>query len=374
MVDGKSSPVNADELVEETTTVVSLPEVYLRVKQAIDDPDAGLCDIASILSRDPGMTARLLRVANSAFFGLAARVDNVTQAVNLLGPKMVHDLVLATSVTRAFDGLCDSVINMDVFWQNSIYRAVLCKLLAVEGGVVGNDRFFVIGLLTDIGHLPMYHAVPNTCQAALDKSLADGSPLFAAERELVGFDYAEVGGKLLRAWGLPESICQPVLFQVDPARSEGYLRDAAIARIVDEIVNSAAPDVALAEREIDIAAENWQLAQVSELQYQQGRRVSDDVGQGIPLVQDQPACRQVPIMHLGQVGDRGTVDDFQRPERGGLSPLRGAVGFSCRAAFSVPPPRAARGNPASGRRRFPRVRRGNPSCTARCRGCRRRTA
>ena len=267
--------MNADDLVENTRTIVSLPEVYLRIKRAIDDPDAGMCDIASILSRDPGMTARLLRVANSAFFGLAAKVDNINLAVNLLGQKRVHDLVLATSVTRVFHRLCDSVINMEGFWQNSVYRALLCKLLATEGGVIGNDRFFIIGLLTDIGHLPMYHAVPKSCLAALDKSRTGDTPLYVAERALVGFDYAEVGGKLLRAWGLPESIYQPVLCQAQPERSEGYQRDAAVARIVDEIVNSAAPDVALAERKIDIAPDYWRLAQVSELQCTQQLKIAD---------------------------------------------------------------------------------------------------
>lgn len=268
-------PIDAATLVAETTTVVSLPEVYLRVKQVIDDPDAGLADVASILSRDPGMTARLLRVANSAFFGLAARVDNVTQAVNLLGPRMVHDLVLATSVTRAFDGLCDSVMNMDVFWQNSIYRAVLARLLASEGGLVDCDRFFIVGLLADIGHLAMYHAAPQPCLRALQLAQEEGVALSVAEDRLVGCHYAEVGGRLLRAWRLPESICEPVLFQSQPARADGYVRDAAIAGIVGQAVFSAGADVPLAAREIDVAAEYWRLARITQAQCEQALPAAD---------------------------------------------------------------------------------------------------
>ncbi len=267
--------VQADVLVAETTTVVSLPEIYLRVKRVVDDPDAGLSDIASILSRDPGMTASLLRIANSAFFGLSSKVDNPTLAVNLLGPQLVHDLVLATSVTRAFSGVCDSVMNMDIFWQNSIYCAALCKLLAEECNVLSSERFFIIGLLFDIGHLVMYNGVADSCQAAASKALQEMLPLHVVESEVVGCNYAEVGGKLLASWGLPESLCQPVLFQACPEKAEGYVQDAAIANIASGIVCSVSPNVPLADRELNVEPDAWQLAGISEVQCRQVLKIAD---------------------------------------------------------------------------------------------------
>ena len=254
----------ADTLISETTAVVSLPEIYLRIKQAIDDPDAGLCDIASILSRDPGMTARVLKVANSAFFGVVSKVDAPMVAVNLLGPQLVHDLVLATSITRAFSGINDSVMNMDVFWQNSVYCAVLCKLLAEECNALNSERLFIVGLLSDIGHLVMYHEVAGACQAALSKAHQEMCPLHDAENEIVGCNYADVGGKLLESWGLPESLCQPILFQTDPKKADGYIQDAAIANIASSIVNSESPDVPLANRELNISPIIWKYAGISE--------------------------------------------------------------------------------------------------------------
>jgi HD-like signal output (HDOD) protein len=267
--------VQADTLVAETTTVVSLPEIYLRVKQVIDDPNTGLIDIATIVSRDPGLTARLLKIANSVFFGVRSKVENPMLAVNLLGPQLVHDLVLATSVTRAFSGVCDSVMNMDIFWQNSIYSATLCKLLAEECNVLNTERFFISGLLSDIGHLVMYQQAADSCQAALAIATQQMKPLHAVETQVVGCNYAEVGGKLLKSWGLPDSLCQPVLYQASPEKAEGYIQDAAIVHIASNIIYSIGPDVPLASRDINVEPDIWQLANISEIQCREVLKVAD---------------------------------------------------------------------------------------------------
>lgn len=93
---------SAEELVASTLKLVTLPAVYLRAKKVIDDPDSTLGDLAEVIGQDPAITVRLLRIANSAFFGFAARIDTVVRAVNILGMQQVHDLLLATSVSTTF--------------------------------------------------------------------------------------------------------------------------------------------------------------------------------------------------------------------------------------------------------------------------------
>ena len=234
------------ELVEKTSDLFSLPDVYFRVKFVMDSPNSGLMDIAREIAIDPGLTARLLRIANSAFFGLTAKIDTVERAVNLLGMQQVHDLVLATSVSAAFEDIDQQHIDMRAFWENSVYSGIISRLLALRCNVIDSERLFVEGLLRDIGHLVMYQCIPKqTLQARLFAD-QEGTPLYLNEREIIGFDYAQVGAELMRAWQLPEGMRETVEFHNEPDQVNGYLLEVAIAHISARVValyNSESPDI-----------------------------------------------------------------------------------------------------------------------------------
>lgn len=149
------------EKVTENAKLISLPDVYLRLKSVIDDPGFAMNDIADVISQDPAMTARLLRLVNSAYFGFAAKIDTVNRAVGMLGSQQVHDLVLAASVAQRFEGMSNQVMDMERFWLRSVTRAIACRELAVMCNMLDGERVFVAGLLSDIGHLIMYQSVPD---------------------------------------------------------------------------------------------------------------------------------------------------------------------------------------------------------------------
>jgi len=239
----------SQELVKETANVVSLPEIYLRLKQVIDDPQTGMADVADVLLRDPGLTASILRLANSALFVFASRVDTVSRAVTLLGPAQIHDLVLATTVTRAFDGVSEGVMNMDVFWQNSIYRAVFSRILAAQCDVLDSERLFIQGLLAEVGHLVMYHCLPEQCQAAIQEAEQSGVPLHQVESSMIGCNYAEVGAELLKEWQLPDSICTTVRQHVSPEGVDDFVLESSIVHIASQVALSADPDTPLTDRQ-----------------------------------------------------------------------------------------------------------------------------
>ena len=103
------------EQISDNVSLVSLPDVYLRLKSVMDDPDSSMGDLADVVGTDPALTARLLRIVNSAYFGLAAEIDTVQRAVNLLGSQEVHDLVLAVSVAQSFAGMAQETIATHAF-------------------------------------------------------------------------------------------------------------------------------------------------------------------------------------------------------------------------------------------------------------------
>ncbi len=223
-----SSP---QELVSGTEDLVSLPEVYFQVKALVQDPDAGAAELAEVISCDPGLSARFLRVANSAFFGMRGRVETVSRAVAIMGMQQVHDIVLATSVARAFSGIPSSLVDMEQFWRKSVYCAIVARMLAVRSDVLDSERLFVEGLLSDVGHLIMYLKVPGQVRQALSEARQEHRPLHLMERKFVGCDYAQVGGELMSAWGLPESLATAIRFHTEPAAAQEHQLETSLVHI-----------------------------------------------------------------------------------------------------------------------------------------------
>lgn len=219
------------EKVTENAKLISLPDIYFRLKAVLDDPDYSMADVTEVISHDPAMTARLLRLVNSAYFGFAAKIDTVSRAVGMLGAQQVHDLVLATSVAETFDGMSNPVMNMQRYWLKSVTCAVASRELAVLCNVLDSERVFVAGLLRDIGHLILYQSAPGPAQQALEHAHKQGVPLYKVERVLLGICYAKVGGALMRQWNLPRSLWEPAEFHVEPAMAKEFPLITAIVHI-----------------------------------------------------------------------------------------------------------------------------------------------
>ncbi|MEZ5542661.1 MAG: HDOD domain-containing protein [Pseudomonadota bacterium] len=215
--------------------LVTLPAVYLRLKEVLDDPDYTVADIEDAIGSDPAVAARLLRVANSPYFGFSAQVATIARAVGLLGSQQVHDLVLATSVAQTFAAIPIDVIDMHAFWTRSVYRAIAARTLAGHCRLPERERLFVGGLLLDIGHLVMYQSIPHEARAALQRADAEQRALHQVERELLGFDFARLGGELLARWGLPQSLWEPVMQHVRPAQQLDHAVETAVLHLAAQL-------------------------------------------------------------------------------------------------------------------------------------------
>ena len=133
---------------------------------------------------DPGLTARVLRLANSSFYGFRAKVETITRAVTLLGRQQIHDVVLATSVARAFTDVDIEMMDVSRFWRESIYTALVSRIVAKLCNVLDSERLFVHGLLCDLGHLIMYQKIPELARQALTVSQTDARLITHVEQEL----------------------------------------------------------------------------------------------------------------------------------------------------------------------------------------------
>ena len=204
------------ELVSGVIRLVSLPEVCIRVNEMMDDPVVNATDIGKVIAQDTSLTARLLKIVNSAFYGFQARIDTVSRAVTVIGLRELRGLVLAASAVESFSKLPNDVLNLVNFWRHSVYCGVVAQLLAQKCNVLHSERLFVAGLLHDIGKLVITNKMINESREVIKRVETKKKFDFDVEQAVLGFDHAEVGGVLLKEWNMPESLCNSVLYHHRP--------------------------------------------------------------------------------------------------------------------------------------------------------------
>lgn len=227
--------------------LISLPDIYWRLKEILATHDYSLQDVAQLIVYDPGMTARLLRMVNSAYFGFAAKIDTVNHAVSILGVQQIEDVILTTSIADALGDYECEHLDIKQFWMRSVYRAIAARELAGVCNLMDGERMFVAGLLSGIGHLIMYQSVPVLAQQAQRQADESGRPLHLVERDLIGFDHAGVASLLMQNWKLPGSHVAVIEKHLELDPDADFLLEAAIVHIAVLIGNAFAESRALDE-------------------------------------------------------------------------------------------------------------------------------
>lgn len=229
--------MNASSLVQGIVKLVSLPEVYYRIDAMIKDPYANLADMATLIGSDPGLSTRLLRIANSAMFSFPSHVDSINRAITIIGTKQLRDLVLATSVIDIFKGIPQEQIDMEAYWRHCIATGMTARAIATARREPNVEHYYVAGLLHDIGRLIMFMEIPHKSHKAMLACQETHEQLHIVEKETIGFNHAEVGGELAVVWDLPEALRESIAFHHTPGNAEQFPHDAAIVHVADIISN-----------------------------------------------------------------------------------------------------------------------------------------
>lgn len=199
-----------DQGLMHNLTLPTLPVVVSRLNRALAGDDASADEIARIIRDDPSLTAQVLKVVNSPAFGLRTRIDSIQRGVVVMGNKELRNIAVAVSAIKVFPGVPSELFNMAQFWRHSIYVGLIARLLAIRTGSRDPERHFTAGLLHDIGELAIASQLPDQELRAMEMSRQEERALFDTEHQVHGFDHADIGGVLLREWGLPEHLCQAV--------------------------------------------------------------------------------------------------------------------------------------------------------------------
>ncbi|EGJ50914.1 metal dependent phosphohydrolase [Desulfocurvibacter africanus subsp. africanus str. Walvis Bay] len=224
--------VDPMEIVSREIKLHSLPRVIIELQRAIDNPASSAEDLARIISLDPGLSVYLLRIANSALYSFPSRIDTVSRAVALLGTRQVSVLALGVSVLKSYNQRPVQLLNMEHFWRHSIACAILARAIAARSGRKDGERYFVAGLLHDLGRLAIFEAIPDLAREVLELAEAEHLQVVQAERKVLGFDHARLGAILLRKWNFPLNLALAVLHHHEPSRGEPR-GEAAVVHLAD---------------------------------------------------------------------------------------------------------------------------------------------
>jgi HD-like signal output (HDOD) protein len=224
------------KIVSQIDSLPTLPSIYVKLTQELESEDASIEKIGEIIAQDIGLTAKILKLVNSSFFGLRQQVSNPAKAVSLLGLDLIKAIVLSSGTFNKFKGVKFPGLTLEQMWEHAMLTGTFAKIIAKEEGLGRQDAdtAFMAGVLHDIGklliaaHLPDSYAVINKLSKKIAISTAD------AEEKVIGTTHAGIGAYLLGLWGLPDSILHATAFHHRPgSHAVKGLNPTAIIHIAD---------------------------------------------------------------------------------------------------------------------------------------------
>jgi HD-like signal output (HDOD) protein len=258
-----SAAVKLDELLYDSLESLSLPDVYIRLREVMESDDASMADAAEVLSLDPALAARILRMANSAFYGFRSQVDTVSRAASILGMQKIHDLALAASISSAVEGLSNDLMDLDTFWYRSVHCGFLAQAIAEGAGMRQTESMFVRGLLHDIGHLVLFNHYPEKCRQALARSDEGFDARLYEEERLIGVDAMQFAAELSRVWQLPKSFVDTFTHLSRPEDVSGPLaREIAMLHIAVQFTSGIDSDLLIEDVVQRIRPTVWRIAEL----------------------------------------------------------------------------------------------------------------
>jgi len=227
--------MSIESLINNRVRLPSPPAIAVKILDAVHQDTTSMQQLAEIISSDPALAARLLRVANSSIYGLSYRVGSIEKALTVLGVNVLKNIALSFVISEELRSGESEGFDLDYFWRRAVTAAVAADLTAKMVGQANEDAF-VTALLADIGVLLLQRHDPHGYQALLDEHQLRKCSISEVEKEKLGFDHAELSATLLARWGLPRDVCEPLLYHHRPADApEKHYEAAEVVQLADRL-------------------------------------------------------------------------------------------------------------------------------------------
>lgn len=229
------------EFIKDLEQLASLPEIVVRANELLNSPTAGVKEIGEVLSHDPVLAARILKLVNSAFYNFPSQIDTISRAITMIGTIELRNMILASTVTKSFNKVPSDLIDMDSFWRHSVFCGLTAKKLSEFCQTGKAETLFLTGLLHDIGSLILLLYLPEQARKILERVKKSKQSLSEIECQVLGFSTAELGSALLQDWQLPKNLWHPIRFQYSPEAAQDYADEARVLSLALMITDIVAP-------------------------------------------------------------------------------------------------------------------------------------
>jgi putative nucleotidyltransferase with HDIG domain len=229
-----------DQLIAKVHDVPTLPTTVLRVMQMIEDPLCSTADLARIITADPAMSAKILRLANSAFYGFRQKISNVPQAVTLLGFATLKNALLSAAVFDLFRLSATTGFDMAALWKHSVATATAAKMVAKRVRFPNAEKAFTVGLLHDIGKIMIARYLPTSLTTIVQAVNEEKLAMYDAETRTLGLAHPGFGAWVMSRWNLPTPLIEAVEFHHHPTRAQYSFDLAGIAYLANILTHRAA--------------------------------------------------------------------------------------------------------------------------------------
>ena len=235
---GPGGPAILDEptlrhRVERLRTVPTLPKLFERVVAALENPDVDFDHVAELIEVDQALTAQILRVANSAFYG-ATMVSRVTEALLMMGVVVTRSVVLSTSIFGP------RAVRLRGFWEHSVGCAVAACALAKVTKLGNPEELAAAGLLHDLGKVVLYKELPDVFEHIVARADAETRTFRSLEQELLGTDHCAIAAWLMERWRFPATLAEPITCHHAPSRARVARNETAIVHVANILVRALA--------------------------------------------------------------------------------------------------------------------------------------
>ena len=223
------------DLLDTIDDLPSFPVAIQKATAIADDPNASAQELADVIQIDLALTAKLLRVTNSAFYGLTRKISTVREAVMILGFSSVRSLAVAVSAMKMFDAKDSALFTLDAFWLHSTCSALVAQQLCQLAMLPESSEAFTAALLHDIGKIILDQYAHESFMDVLNAQQKEQRILPETENLIINTTHSEIGRRLCETWNLPDPLCEAIGQHHSPARARRHPMLAMLAGLADYI-------------------------------------------------------------------------------------------------------------------------------------------
>jgi putative nucleotidyltransferase with HDIG domain len=242
-----------NQILSKVKAFPTMPEAGAKMLTLLEEPDTEISEIEEILRYDPGLTANILKLANSAYFGIPSKIGSLKQAVIVLGFKRLVQLVVASCVSAVMD---ESVPGYDLppgnLWRHSIAVSIAAEALVKDKQKKVSQDVFTPALLHDVGKLVLGTFVKEELEA-IESIAAKGVPFVVAENMILGTDHAEIGAQILSHWNFPKDVIHAVRWHHDPESPKTVNIQMDIVYLANLLCQTADTSDATGEQSVELS-------------------------------------------------------------------------------------------------------------------------